>query len=99
MRKVFTHAIYTLIYIATSVEVEQLFSCGHLVLLHTWSWLSVASTHALLCLGSWSHLGLVRDEGLEAVANLNEVEGQMESNKLSVILREAGVATVVYTHG
>ena len=47
----------------------------------------MASTHALLCLGSWSHLGLVRDEDLEAVVNLNEVEGVMELNKLSAILR------------
>ena len=42
---------------------------------------------ALLCLGSWSRLGLVRDEDLEAVVNLNEVEGVMELKKLSAILR------------
>ena len=80
-------AIYSLNYIATSVEVERLFSRRRLVLSHTWSRLSVASTHALICLGSWSHLGLVRDEDLEAVVNLNEVEGVMELNKLSAILR------------
>ena len=74
-----------------------LFSCGHLVLLHTRSWLSVASTCALLCLGLWSHLGLVRDEDLEAVVNLNEVEGVMESNKLSAIFEsKAGVAASSY---
>ena len=84
---VILRAIYSLNYIATSIEVERLFSHGHLVLLHTQSQLSVASTHALLCLGSWSRLGLVRDEDLEAVVNLNEVEGVMEFNKLSAILR------------
>jgi len=75
------------IYIATSVKVEWLFSHGRLVLSHTWSRLSVASTRALLCLGLWSRLGLVKDEDVTAVANLNEVEGQMELNKLAVILR------------
>ena len=83
----YLRAIYSLNYIATSVEVEWLFSCRRLVLSHTQSRLSVASMRALLCLGSWSRLGLVRDEDLEAVVNLNEVEGVMELNKLSAILR------------
>ena len=43
--------------------------------------------HALLCLGSWSLLGLVRDEDVEAVARLDEVDAQMELNKLGDILK------------
>ena len=82
-----SRVLYSLVCIATSIEVEQLFSHGCLILSHTRSWLSVALTQALLCLGSWSCLGLVWDEDLEAIANMNEVEGQLELNKLGVILR------------
>jgi hypothetical protein len=69
------------------VDVEHLFSRGWLVLSHTHSWLSVALTHALLCLGSWSLLGLVRDKDVEAVARLDEVDVQVELNKLGDILK------------
>jgi hypothetical protein len=44
--------------LATSVDVERLFSRGQPVLSHTRSRLSVASTRALLCLGSWSLMEL-----------------------------------------
>jgi hypothetical protein len=56
--------------IATSVDVERTFSRGRLLLSHVRSRLSVQSTRALLCVGSWSLLGLVRDEDvLGAVAD------------------------------
>jgi hypothetical protein len=74
--------IVTYYFLATSVDVERLFSRGQLVLSHTQSRLSVASTCALLCLGSWSLRGLVKDEDVEAVARLDEVDIQMELNKL-----------------
>ncbi|KAF8234906.1 hypothetical protein L208DRAFT_1259461, partial [Tricholoma matsutake] len=51
------------------------------------SQLSVASMHALLCLGSWSQLGLVRDEDDEAIARLDEVDAQMELNRLGNIMK------------
>ena len=60
----------------TSVDVEQLFSCGHLLLSHVWSHLSVNSTCALLCLGAWSTLGLVKTEDVKKVSVLPEVEGE-----------------------
>jgi hypothetical protein len=60
-----------------SVDVEHLFSHGQLVLSHTWSPLSVASMHALLCLSSWHWLDLVRDEDVKAIARLDEVDAQM----------------------
>lgn len=72
--------------LATSVNVERLFSRGRLVLSHTRSRLSVTSTWALLCLGSWSLLGLVKDEDVKAVADMDEVEGQIELERLGDIL-------------
>ena len=58
---------------ATSIDVERLFSRGRLLLSHTRSRLSVSSTRALLCLGSWSLNGLVKDEDAMAVALLDEI--------------------------
>ena len=69
--------------LGTLVDVEQLFSHGHLVLSHTRSRLSVKSTRALLCLGSWSLKGLVRDEDVEAVARLDDVQAELELQRLS----------------
>ena len=40
-----------------------------------------------LCLGSWSLLGLVKDEDVEAVVRLNKVVAQVELNKLADILK------------
>jgi hypothetical protein len=72
---------------ATSVDVERLFSHGHLILSHTRSHLSVLSTRALLCLGSWSLLELVRDEDVHAVGKLDEIEGQIELEQLAETLK------------
>jgi len=59
--------------IATSVDVERVFSKGRLVLSHIRNRLTVASTRALMCLGTWSKLGLVRDADLLAAATLPDV--------------------------
>ena len=48
------------------------------MLSHSRSQLSVASTQSLLCLGSWSLKGLVRNEDLMSVALLDEIEGRIE---------------------
>ena len=72
---------------ATSVDVERLFSRGWLLLSHMRSCLSVASTCALLCLGYWSSLGLVRDEDISAVTSLDEVDAQAELDELGDILK------------
>ena len=63
---------------ATSVDVERIFSCGHLVLSHVHGQLSVQSTRALLCLGSWSLLGLVKNTDVLAVTVLDNIEGNEE---------------------
>ena len=73
---------------ATSVDVERLFSRGQFLLNYTRSQLSVLSTRSLLCLGSWSLLDLVRTEDVKAVMKLNEVEGQIELQKLREHLRK-----------
>ena len=62
----------------TSVDVEHVFSCGCLILSHVRSWLSAQSTQALICLGSWSLLGLVKDGDVLAVGVLDDVKGDEE---------------------
>jgi len=59
---------------ATSVDVEHLFSHGRLVLSHVCNRLSVQSTCTLLCLGSWSLLGLVEDTDVLVVTTLDDIE-------------------------
>ncbi|KIK80159.1 hypothetical protein PAXRUDRAFT_159391 [Paxillus rubicundulus Ve08.2h10] len=46
---------------ATSIDVECIFSHGHLLLSYVQSCLSAQMTCALLCVGLWSLLGLVKD--------------------------------------
>lgn len=67
-----THLIDT---VATSVDVERLFSKGRLVLSHVRNRLSAESTRASLCVGSWSRLGLVRNQDVLAEALKDDVEG------------------------
>ena len=55
-----------------SINVEHLFSRGHLLLSHVHSRLSVQSTHTLLCLGIWSKLKLIQDANVKAVSELPE---------------------------
>jgi len=63
---------------ATSVDVKQIFSHGCLILSHVHDWLSAQLTRALLCLGSWSLLGLVKDTDVLAVTVLDDIEGNEE---------------------
>ena len=64
--------------LATSIDVERLFSHGWLLLSHVRSRLSVDSTQALLCLGAWSHLGLIKNEDVLKVGVLPEVDEEDE---------------------
>lgn len=68
--------LISLLNVATSVDVEQIFSHGRLLLSHVRSRLSAQSVHALLCLGSWSLLGLVKGQDVMAVAVMPEVVGK-----------------------
>ena len=58
----------------TSISVEHVFSQGHLLLLHVHSWLSIQLTCALLCLGQWSALNLVKDSDVKASLTNDEVD-------------------------
>lgn len=63
-----------MINLATSVDVERVFSKGRLVLAHVRNRLSVDSTQALLCLGAWSKLNLVKDADILSAAVLPDVK-------------------------
>jgi hypothetical protein len=61
---------------ATSVDVERIFSRGHILLSHIRNRLSAQSTRALMCVGLWSQLGYVKDSDVLAVGQLPDVEGE-----------------------
>jgi hypothetical protein len=63
---------------ATSINVECVFSKGCILLSHLHSHLSVQSTCALMCVGVWSLMGYVKDNGVKAVSVLPEVDGDEE---------------------
>lgn len=63
-----------MIFSATSINIEQLFSRGCLIGTHTCSQLSAQVTRALLCLGAWSHFNLIKTEDVFAVAALKDVK-------------------------
>ena len=69
--------------LATSVDVEHIFSQGRIVLSHLHSRLSVQSTRALMCLGVWSRLGYVRDIDIKAVVILPELPANTKEAKLA----------------
>jgi len=68
--------------LATSTDVERVFSKGRLILLHIHNRLSVASTHMLMCLGAWSKLGFMCDADIRAAAILPDVIGEEEELEL-----------------
>ena len=61
--------------IATSVDVECLFSCGRVLLSHTRNRLSTQSICALLCLRSWSIEGFVKNADVQKLEPFGEIEG------------------------
>jgi hypothetical protein len=60
-------------YLATSIDVERTFSQGRLLLSHVRSRLSIHSTRALLCLGTWSALDLVKDSDIRVCLTRDEI--------------------------
>jgi hypothetical protein len=63
---------------ATSVDVERIFSRGQLILSHIRSQVLVQSTRALICVGSWSRLGLVKNEDVLSAAMLADIKEDSE---------------------
>ena len=72
LHNIFFHVNLFLL-VATSVDVEHLFSHGRVLLLHNCNHLSSQTTHALLCLGDWSRLGLVNSDDVHKVSLLDDV--------------------------
>ena len=70
--------------LATSVDVERVFSQGRLLLSHIRSRLSVQSTRALMCLGVWSLLGYVKDSDVKAVVVLPELRADKDEDELEI---------------
>lgn len=61
---------------ATLVDIKRVFSRGRLILPHVHNGLSSQSIRALLYLGEWSLLGLIKDDDTHRkVASLGEVDG------------------------
>ena len=61
---------FFILFIATSVAVERVFSQGRILLSHLRNHLSVQSTRALMCVGIWSLLGFMEDSDIRAVVSL-----------------------------
>jgi hypothetical protein len=55
--------------------VKRVFSQGRLLLPYVRNRLSSESTRALLCLGDWSRLGIVKDTDIKPAALLPDVNG------------------------
>jgi len=62
--------------IATTVDVERVFSRGRLVLPYVRNRLAVQSTRASLCVGLWSSQGLVKDADIRASLGADEIVGE-----------------------
>ncbi|KIM62603.1 hypothetical protein SCLCIDRAFT_119195 [Scleroderma citrinum Foug A] len=64
---------------ATSVDVERLFSHGRFLLSHVRSHLSPQSIRALLCLGAWSELNLIKSDDVLKVGAMPDIPGHEEA--------------------
>jgi hypothetical protein len=71
-------SVLTCTLVATSVDVERIFSRGRLLLSHVRNRLTAQTTRALLCVGLWSRLGLVKDKDIQSVVSLPDVDGKEE---------------------
>ena len=59
--------------LATTVDIECVFSRGRLLLPHVCNCLGVQSTHASLCVGQWSSLGLVKDGDIKMSIGTDDI--------------------------
>jgi hypothetical protein len=62
--------------LATTVDVERVFSRGRLVLSHVRNRLTVQSTRASLCVGLWSSIGLVKDGDIKMFVGTQDIVGE-----------------------
>ena len=71
-------------FLATSVDVEHVFSKGRLILSYIHNYLSVDSTWAILCLRAWIRLDLISKEDIQMAAKLPDVKKGEEEAEDSV---------------
>ena len=70
-------------YLATSVDVEHVFSKERLVLSHVCNCLSAQTTCALLCLSAWSLLRYVSSNDVLSITSLPDLEEGEEEETLA----------------
>jgi hypothetical protein len=70
---------------ATSVDVERVFSRGRLILTHTQSLLSAQTSRAIICLGCWSTLDMVKASSL---ANLYKDFREAETGEVEELFED-----------
>ncbi|KAF8667473.1 hypothetical protein AX14_006338 [Amanita brunnescens Koide BX004] len=58
----------------TSVDVERLFSHSRNLISHTRNRLAAQTARAILCLGDWSLLGMIKNDDLKAVAAMQDIQ-------------------------
>lgn len=75
--------------LATTVDVERVFSRGRILLSHTRNRLSAKSIRALMCVGEWSRMGLVRPSDIRNIStdangipDIEEIESEEALEKL-----------------
>ena len=64
--------------LATTVDVERVFSRGRLILPHVRNRLAVQSTRVSLCVGIWSLHGLIKDSDIKMSVGKDDVVGEEE---------------------
>lgn len=64
------------IFLATSVDVERVFSTGRIILSHLRNRLSVQSIRALMCVGAWSKMGYVKTRDITDVTMLDDIDSE-----------------------
>jgi hypothetical protein len=75
---------------ATSTDVERVFSRGRILLSHIRNRLSAQSTRAIICLGSWSLLGLIHDTDIFNVTKLPEepADPELEADEWEAVFAD-----------
>ena len=68
--------------VATAVDVERIWSKGHLAVSHTRSRLSAQTIRTLLCLGAWSMLGFVKPNDSAKATALKDLEGDQSDYEM-----------------
>ena len=79
---VWSHFLMLTSSVATSIDVECVFSKGQILLSHLRNHLLVQSTWALMCLGAWSLMGYVWDSDVKAVTMLPDLKEHEEEEPL-----------------